>query len=77
MIQQAISGNDPVVFFEPKSRYWPKGEVDTTGAPRPLHQAEVIREGTDITLIGHGAMVSTLAGGRRGPQRVREQALRW
>ena len=60
MIQQAISGNDPVVFFEPKSRYWPKGDVDTESAPRPLHQAEVIREGTDITLIGHGAMVSTL-----------------
>jgi 2-oxoisovalerate dehydrogenase E1 component beta subunit len=60
MIQQAISGNDPVVFFEPKSRYWPKGDVDTATAPRPLHQAEVIREGTDITLIGHGAMVSVL-----------------
>ena len=60
MIQQAISGNDPVIFFEPKSRYWPKGEVDTTSAPRPLHQAEVIRQGDDITLIGHGAMVSVL-----------------
>lgn len=60
MIQQAIAGNDPVIFFEPKSRYWPKGEVDTNSAPRPLHQAEVIRQGEDITLIGHGAMVSTL-----------------
>jgi 2-oxoisovalerate dehydrogenase E1 component beta subunit len=60
MIQQAISGNDPVIFFEPKSRYWPKGDVDTSTAPRPLHRAEVIRAGDDITLIGHGAMVSTL-----------------
>ena len=60
MIQQAISGNDPVVFFEPKSRYWPKGDVDTNSAPRPLHQADVIRQGEDITLIGHGAMVSVL-----------------
>ena len=60
MIQQAIAGNDPVVFFEPKSRYWPKGDVDTSSAPRPLHEAEVIRQGEDITLIGHGAMVSTL-----------------
>ena len=60
MIQQAIAGNDPVIFFEPKSRYWPKGDVDTNSPPRPLHQAEVIREGEDITLIGHGAMVSTL-----------------
>ena len=60
MIQQAIAGNDPVIFFEPKSRYWPKGDVDTSSAPRSLHQAEVIRQGEDITLIGHGAMVSTL-----------------
>ena len=60
MIQQAISGNDPVIFFEPKSRYWPKGDVAIDQAPLPLHQAEVVREGTDITLIGHGAMVSTL-----------------
>jgi 2-oxoisovalerate dehydrogenase E1 component beta subunit len=60
MIQQAISGNDPVIFFEPKSRYWPKGDVDTITAPLPLHQAEVIRDGTDISLIGHGAMVSVL-----------------
>jgi len=60
MIQQAIAGNDPVVFLEPKSRYWPKGDVDTANAAMPLHHAEVIREGTDITLIGHGAMVSVL-----------------
>ena len=28
MIQQAIASDDPVVFFEPKRRYWEKGEVD-------------------------------------------------
>jgi len=60
MIQQSIDGNDPVVFLEPKSRYWPKGEVATDQAPLGLHQAEIIREGSDITLIGHGAMVSML-----------------
>ena len=27
MIQEAIASNDPVMFFEPKSRYWPKGDV--------------------------------------------------
>jgi 2-oxoisovalerate dehydrogenase E1 component beta subunit len=60
MIQQAISGNDPVIFLEPKSRYWPKGDVTTDEALLPLHEAEVVREGTDITLIGHGAMVAAL-----------------
>src|SRR5512142_2904458 len=29
MIQQSVSSDDPVVFFEPKRRYWDKAEVDT------------------------------------------------
>jgi 2-oxoisovalerate dehydrogenase E1 component beta subunit len=60
MIQEAIRSNDPVMFFEPKSRYWPKGDVDTTASPGPLHASRVVREGTEITLLGHGAMVSVL-----------------
>ena len=45
MIQQAIACDDPVVFFEPKRRYWEKGEVDLD-APRrayPLHASRVVR----------------------------------
>ncbi len=39
MIQQAVASDDPVVFFEPKRRYWDKGEVDDTAAQVevPLH----------------------------------------
>ena len=39
MIQQAIECDDPVIFFEPKRRYWDKGEVDTEAIPGPLHKA--------------------------------------
>ncbi|WP_424936944.1 MULTISPECIES: alpha-ketoacid dehydrogenase subunit beta [Bacteria] len=60
MIQEAIRLNDPVVFLEPKSRYWPKGEVDLSAPALPLHASRVVRRGTDVTLVGHGAMVSTL-----------------
>ena len=60
MIQQAIASNDPVLFFEPKSRYWQKGEVADDGVPAPLHQSRVVRTGTQVTLVGHGAMVSQL-----------------
>ena len=35
MIQQAIASDDPVVFFEPKRRYWDKGEVDPKRPPGP------------------------------------------
>jgi len=60
MIQEAIAGNDPVIFLEPKSRYWPKGEVDFDAPGLGLHASRVVRPGNDVTLIGHGAMVSTL-----------------
>jgi pyruvate dehydrogenase E1 component beta subunit len=59
MIQQAIASNDPVIFFEPKRRYWEKAEVDTSMTPDPLWQARVVREGTDATLIAYGPMVKT------------------
>jgi 2-oxoisovalerate dehydrogenase E1 component beta subunit len=62
MIQQAISCDDPVIFFEPKRRYWDKGEVDTTGSlagALPLDRARVVREGTDVTLLTYGPLVRT------------------
>ncbi|MDQ1129837.1 alpha-ketoacid dehydrogenase subunit beta [Microbacterium sp. SORGH_AS_0888] len=60
MIQDAIASDDPVVFLEPKSRYWVKGEVDLSARALPLHASRIVRRGTDVTLVGHGAMVSTL-----------------
>jgi len=60
MIQEAISSNDPVIFMEPKSRYWPKGEVELEASALPLHASRIVRRGTDVTLVGHGAMVTTL-----------------
>ena len=60
MIRDAIRSDDPVIFMEPKSRYWPKGEVDFGKRGRTLHSTAVAREGTEVTLLGHGAMVSVL-----------------
>ena len=60
MIQQAIDSLDPVVFLEPKAKYWQKGEVDLEKPALPLHASRVVRRGTDVTLVGHGAMVTTL-----------------
>ncbi|GAA4267461.1 alpha-ketoacid dehydrogenase subunit beta [Frondihabitans peucedani] len=60
MIQEAIRSDDPVMFFEPKSRYWPKGPVDLSSPGVPLHASRVVRTGTEVTVVGHGAMVSVL-----------------
>jgi pyruvate dehydrogenase E1 component beta subunit len=60
MIRQAVASDDPIVFFEPKRRYWDKAEVDTTGdAPQSLWDAQVVRPGTDATLITYGPSVKT------------------
>ena len=59
MIQQAIASDDPVIFFEPKRRYYEKAEVDVSVPPLPLHASRVARSGTDATLIAYGPMVKT------------------
>src|SRR6188474_3365279 len=45
MIQQAVACDDPVMFFEPKRRYWEKAELDPTVTPDPLFSSRVIRSG--------------------------------
>jgi pyruvate dehydrogenase E1 component beta subunit len=57
MIQQAIACNDPVVFFEPKRRYWEKAELDTSITPDPLFSSRVVRSGDDVTVLAYGPMV--------------------
>ncbi len=62
MIQQAIASDDPIIFFEPKRRYWEKGEVDTAAplsSAYPLHSSRVLRSGGDATLLAYGPMVRT------------------
>ena len=59
MIQQAVESNDPVIFFEPKRRYWQKGMVNLDGPPSGMHDAKVIREGTQVTLVSYGPMIPT------------------
>ncbi|HLP22578.1 MAG TPA: alpha-ketoacid dehydrogenase subunit beta [Microbacteriaceae bacterium] len=60
MMLEAIRSNDPIIFLEPKSRYWPKGPVDFARNDIDLHATRIMREGSDVTVVGHGAMVSTL-----------------
>lgn len=59
MIQQAVRSDDPVLFFEPKRRYWDKGEVDISAAPALLHSARVLRPGEQVTVAAYGPMVRT------------------
>jgi 2-oxoisovalerate dehydrogenase E1 component beta subunit len=64
MIQQAVASDDPVIFFEPKRRYWDKSEVDVEGgldSALPMDRARVLVPGTDVTVLCYGPMVRTCA----------------
>ena len=62
MIQQAIASDDPVIFLEPKRRYWQKSEVnieaDMSDALN-MYSAKVLTQGSDCTVIGYGPTVAT------------------
>jgi pyruvate dehydrogenase E1 component beta subunit len=61
MIRQAIAADDPVLFFEPKRRYWEKGTVDVDAGidDYPLHRARTVVTGTDATIVTYGPLLST------------------
>ena len=59
MLQQAIECDDPVLFFEPKRRYYEKAELDTTIDPLPLLSSRVVRSGSAVTVAAYGPMVRT------------------
>jgi len=59
MLREAIASDDPVIFMEPKSRYWSKAELALPVRTAPMSTAVVVREGTDVTLIAYGPTVKT------------------
>lgn len=59
LLRDAIDSPDPVIFLEPKCRYWSKESVSFTRDGAPMDRAVVRREGTDVTLIAYGPMVAT------------------
>jgi 2-oxoisovalerate dehydrogenase E1 component beta subunit len=59
MLREAIASDDPVIFMEPKSRYWMKDELSLPVQTSPMDRAVVLREGNDVTLIAYGPTVRT------------------
>ncbi|MGO1404867.1 alpha-ketoacid dehydrogenase subunit beta [Agrococcus casei] len=57
LLRRAHEMPDPVMFMEPKSRYWNRGDVDFEN-PGDLEGSLVAREGEDLTIIAWGAMVA-------------------
>jgi pyruvate/2-oxoglutarate/acetoin dehydrogenase E1 component len=57
LLIQAIRDNDPVIFFEHKLLYGLEADVPEESYAIPFGEANVIREGDDITLVAIGRMV--------------------
>ncbi|MDX1510831.1 MAG: alpha-ketoacid dehydrogenase subunit beta [Nitriliruptorales bacterium] len=59
MLREAIASDDPVIFLEPKRRYWMKEDVELPVVTEPARRAVVRRPGSDVTLLCYGPMVRT------------------
>lgn len=60
LLRQSIEDPDPVIFLEPKSRYWHKDTVsaDDLDERLPVGTSRVVRPGKHVTLVAWGAMVA-------------------
>lgn len=59
LLRHAITCPDPVMYLEPKRRYWARGVVDTSRPEAPLGQAAVRRSGGDVSVLTYGGLVDT------------------
>jgi len=57
LLRAAIADPDPVVFLEPKARYWAKEEGNLTTEGPGIGEAVVVRDGAACTIVSYGAMV--------------------
>ncbi|MCE9662283.1 alpha-ketoacid dehydrogenase subunit beta [Halomonas sp. M5N1S17] len=61
LLLAAIRDPDPVIFFEPKRLYRAStGEVPENDYQLPIGEAEVTKEGTDVTVLGWGAQMELI-----------------
>lgn len=57
LLKSSIRDNDPVIFMESELMYGDKGEVPEGEYIIPIGVADVVKEGTDVTLVSFGKMM--------------------
>jgi len=57
LLLDSIDCNDPVIFLEPKRRYWAREEVERGRRREPIGTAVVRRPGSTVTVITYGGLV--------------------
>jgi pyruvate dehydrogenase E1 component beta subunit len=56
-LKSAIRDDDPVIFMESEQMYGDKGEVPEGEYTIPLGVADVVREGSDVTIVSFGKII--------------------
>jgi 2-oxoisovalerate dehydrogenase E1 component beta subunit len=59
LLRQSITSRDPVIYLEPKRRYWVKEPVDTNAPALPIGRAAIRCPGEDVTVLTYGSLVAT------------------
>jgi len=59
LLRHAIAGSDPVIYLEPKRRYWAREAVDTVTPGLPIGRAAIRRVGEHATVVAYGSLVAT------------------
>jgi pyruvate dehydrogenase E1 component beta subunit len=57
LLKAAIRDNDPVIFMESEQMYGDKGMVPDGEYIIPLGQANIVKEGKDVTIVSFGKMI--------------------
>jgi 2-oxoisovalerate dehydrogenase E1 component beta subunit len=57
LLLQSVRSDDPVVFMEPKARYWDRRPVQLSEPTDPIGTSRIVRPGRHATLVAWGAMV--------------------
>ncbi|HEY8016661.1 MAG TPA: alpha-ketoacid dehydrogenase subunit beta, partial [Dongiaceae bacterium] len=57
LLIQAIRDNDPVIFCEHKNLYGHESDVPTESYVIPFGEANILRDGKDVTIVTYGQMV--------------------
>jgi 2-oxoisovalerate dehydrogenase E1 component subunit beta len=59
LLRESIELDDPVVFLEPKRRYWSREDLEFPVIREPIGKAVVRRAGDDVTVVTYGGLVAT------------------
>nr|WP_078762342.1 alpha-ketoacid dehydrogenase subunit beta [Marinactinospora thermotolerans] len=57
LLLQSVRADDPVIYMEPKARYWDRGPAELAEPTEPIGSSRVVRPGRHATLVAWGAMV--------------------